>query len=114
MHPAWPGFTNESSTKSQLAAKRGPAAQLFSPGAVRLRPPLTEEAPPLAVLTNPLTQEATPEALLAMPPLTEAKSPLISLKSPTTKPPKLEKLFRVPTTTLWEPVRTSSEKRSSL
>src|SRR5262245_57506437 len=55
------------------AANNGPAAQLFSAGAVLWNPPLTEENWPLAVLScPPLTDEAKPLPVFSKPPLTEA------------------------------------------
>jgi hypothetical protein len=45
---------------------------------------------------------------MLLPPLTEERLLLITLNLPTTKPPKREKLFACSTTTLCEPVRTSS------
>ena len=60
-----------------MSENKAPAAQLFSAGAVRLSPPLTEEKSPLAVLfCPPLTEESPPLAMLPNPPLTEAPTPL--------------------------------------
>jgi hypothetical protein len=68
------------------------AAQSKSPGAVRLRPPLTEANCPLAMLRSPPVTDARPPlAVFWFPPQTDAKSPLIVLWKPTTRPPKLKK-----------------------
>jgi hypothetical protein len=66
------------------SANRGPATQSKSPTVPRLRPPLTADQRPLAVLPNPPQMEAAPcskglpppglaSAVLFSPPLTELK-----------------------------------------
>jgi hypothetical protein len=85
LHDVAPGFfvSVPLCATPYCAAKSGPAAQLFSPGALLWSPPLTEESAPLAVfLSPPLTDEKLPLAVLFSPPLTEALKPLAVFRKP--------------------------------
>ena len=66
-----------------MSENKAPAAQLNCAGAVRLRPPPTDEKSPLAVFSwPPLTEAKSPVAVLKYPPLTEELVPAARLVLP--------------------------------